>query len=118
MIASTDSQGAQNARSSNLSYMGLPRARGLSPAIATSKTRIGPRAMQYDFTTSREFASSLLEGARLHGENDDPDHEVGDLRTFFIACWSAMSPEQRALALSDPQVQEVIGGPDYAALFS
>jgi len=73
--------------------------------------------MQYDFSTSREFAFSLLEGARLHGENSDPDHEVGDLCDFLIACWSAMSPEQRALALSDPQVQDVIGGPDYAGLF-
>jgi hypothetical protein len=68
--------------------------------------------------TSQEFATRLLEAARLHGEDsDDPDHEVGDLQTFFLACWSVMSPEQRALFLSDPVVQDVIDGPEHEDLF-
>jgi hypothetical protein len=68
--------------------------------------------------TSLEFASSLMEAARLHGQySEEPDHEVGDLCAIFLACWSVMSPEQRALALSDRQVQDVIDGPEYAALF-
>lgn len=58
-----------------------------------------------------------MEGARLHGENSEPDHEVGDLAAFLVACWSAMLPEQRALALSNTEVQDVIGGPDYNFLF-
>ncbi len=68
--------------------------------------------------SSLQFCRSLLEGARLHGENsEEPEHEVGDLATFLIACWSTMSPDQRALALSDPDVQAVIEGPDYDFLF-
>ncbi len=63
--------------------------------------------------SSLEFCRSLLEGAKRHGENSEPDHEVGDLAAFLIACWSTMSPGQRALALSDPDVREVIDGPDY-----
>jgi hypothetical protein len=67
--------------------------------------------------TSLEFASFLLDAARLHGEDSEPDHEVGDLQTFFLACWSVMSPDQRALALANSDIQNVLEGPEYAALF-
>jgi len=67
--------------------------------------------------TTPEFVYSLLKAARLHGEDSEPDHEVGDLWALLIACWSQMSPEQRTLALSDPQVQGVIDGPEYVSLF-
>jgi hypothetical protein len=83
-------------------------------APSTSKT-IGADIMKLDLN-SPESASPLLECARLHGENSEPDHEVGDLAAFFVACWTVMTPEQRALALSDPQMQDVIDGPDYESL--
>jgi len=66
--------------------------------------------------TSLEFAFSILECARLHGENSEPDHEVGDLTDFFVACWAVMSPEQRAVVLSDRAVRDVLDGPEYASL--
>ncbi len=65
---------------------------------------------------SKEFVYSVLECAVAHAENSEPDHEVGDLRDFLVACWSVMSPEQRRLALSDPHVQDVMGGPEYESL--
>ena len=55
------------------------------------------------YHTSPDFASLLIQAATLRGENSEPDHEVGDLQDLFLACWHMMSPEQRALALSDPQ---------------
>ncbi len=67
--------------------------------------------------TSPEFANLLLEAARLHGENSEPDHEIGDLQDLFVACWLVMSPEQRALALSDPAVQDLFDCPEYTGLF-
>ncbi len=66
--------------------------------------------------TTAEFGDLLVEAARLHGENSEPDHEVGDLQDFFLACWYVMSPEQRALALTDPAVEIVLGGLDYIEL--
>jgi hypothetical protein len=68
--------------------------------------------------TSLDFAESLLEAARLHGENSEPDHEVGDLQTLFVACWSVMSPEQRALALVDTDVLFMLDGLEYIGLLS
>lgn len=37
----------------------------------------------------------LLACAQAHGEDDDPDHEVGDLQDLLRACWAVMTPEQR-----------------------
>lgn len=67
--------------------------------------------------TNPDFANLLTEAARRHGENSEPDHEAGDLQDFFFACWLVMSPEQRALALSDPAVISVLDGPEYDDLF-
>jgi hypothetical protein len=61
-----------------------------------------------------EYALLLMEAARLHGENSEPDHEVGDLQDLFFACWRVMSPEQRALALSDPTVVRLFDTPEYS----
>ena len=64
-----------------------------------------------------DYALVLLECAREHGENSEPDHEVGDIRTFFLACWAIMTPGQRTIALMDPRVQDVLEGPEYGRLF-
>jgi hypothetical protein len=41
--------------------------------------------------------------AQRHGEDSEPDHEVGDLQTFFRAAYDLLTPEQRQsfLALDD-----------------
>lgn len=38
---------------------------------------------------------SLLSAAREHGEEGDPDHEVGDLTDLVMACWARLTPAQR-----------------------
>jgi len=63
--------------------------------------------------TSPNFANFLMEAARLHGENSEPDHEVGDLQDLFFACWLVMTPEQRALVLSDPAITNLLDCPEY-----
>jgi hypothetical protein len=66
--------------------------------------------------TGPDFALLLMEAARLHGENSEPDHEVGDLQDLFFACWRVMSPVQRALVLSDPAVVSLFDAPEYSDL--
>jgi hypothetical protein len=41
--------------------------------------------------------------AQQHGEDSEPDHEVGDLQDLLRAAWAMMTPEQQAaLMQSDP----------------
>lgn len=37
----------------------------------------------------------LLGAARLHGEESEAEHEVGDLIEIVTACWELLSDEQR-----------------------
>lgn len=37
----------------------------------------------------------LFESAQAHGENSEPDHEVGDLQNALEIAWELMTPEQR-----------------------
>lgn len=38
----------------------------------------------------------LLGAARRHGEESEPEHEVGDLEEIVFACWARLTPAQRA----------------------
>jgi hypothetical protein len=37
----------------------------------------------------------LLSAAKSHGDQSDPDHEVGDLQALLASCWNRMTPRQR-----------------------
>lgn len=50
----------------------------------------------------------ILAAAKAHGEDDDPDHEVGDLQEVLRAAWSRMTPEQRLMLTLSPEVQAVL----------
>lgn len=50
---------------------------------------------------------NYIEGARRHGEDDDPDHEVGDLQELFRAAYGLLSPSQRAEFGRLPEVEEM-----------
>jgi hypothetical protein len=52
----------------------------------------------------------LLEVARVHGEDSEPDHEVGDLQDFMRAMWGVLTPQQRLAYLRTPQVCDVLAG--------
>lgn len=42
-----------------------------------------------------EDLETVFEMARQHGEDSDPDHEVGDLQELLRQAWEIMSPDQR-----------------------
>lgn len=37
----------------------------------------------------------LFEAAERHGNDSEPDHEVGDLQDVAEACWKVMFPDQK-----------------------
>ena len=50
-----------------------------------------------------------IKTAEAHGE-DYPDHEVGDLQELFRAAWSILSPEQRVVFATSPDVHRTLDG--------
>jgi hypothetical protein len=49
----------------------------------------------------------LVRGAEQHGEDSEPDHEVGDLQELLILMWGLLTPEQRVAFVSMPQVRGI-----------
>lgn len=47
-----------------------------------------------------------LAAAKTHGEDSDPDHEVGDLQEYLRAAFRIMTPEQHAAFAADDQVKD------------
>lgn len=48
----------------------------------------------------------ILNAAQAHGENSEPEHEVGDLQVVLRAAWRVMTPGQRVALLRDADVAE------------
>ena len=42
-------------------------------------------------------AERIIESATYHGEQSDPDHEIGDLQQAVRALWLLLTPKQKAL---------------------
>lgn len=42
-----------------------------------------------------DLLDKLFAAARAHGEQSEPDHEVGDLREVLASCWCCLTPDQR-----------------------
>lgn len=49
----------------------------------------------------------LINAAKQHGEDSEPDHEVGDLQDYLRAAWRIMSPAQRLQFMKDDAVRDV-----------
>ena len=45
--------------------------------------------------TTDDLLEKLLATARAHGEESDPDHEVGDLQAVLASCWRRLTEAQR-----------------------
>lgn len=67
--------------------------------------------------TDHRVGVELVSRAGLHGRNAEPGHEVGDLQDFFLVCWRVMTEEQRAKAMNDPIISDILAGPEYEGLF-
>lgn len=49
-----------------------------------------------------------IEVAQEHGEDSEPDHEVGDLQLFVREMWSLLTPEQKAAFARNHHVLDTI----------
>lgn len=52
--------------------------------------------------------NKLFLAADQHGEDEDPDHTVGDLQDLLRAAWSLLSPSQQAEFLCSEEVANVV----------
>ena len=53
------------------------------------------------------FNNALI-AAKRHGENSDPDHEVGDLQDMLRVAWALMTETQRQKLLNSTAVKGLI----------
>lgn len=42
----------------------------------------------------KDLYNKIIEAAKVHGEESDPDHEVGDLQDTLQICMELMTDEQ------------------------
>jgi hypothetical protein len=52
----------------------------------------------------------LINVAQKHGEDSEPDHEVGDLQDILRATWKVLTPFQRSQVLKSRALSEVLEG--------
>ena len=46
-------------------------------------------------STEDRFLGRIFAAAEAHGEQSEPDHEVGDLKDVLQQCWNVMDAERR-----------------------
>lgn len=51
-----------------------------------------------------------IKAAEQHGEDSEPDHEVGDLQDFLREAWKIMTPEQRLNFAKNSDVHATLEG--------
>ena len=54
-----------------------------------------------------QLAEMLIAAAQQHGEDSEPDHEVGDLQEVVRAMWKLLTPSQRVAVLRSDEVQNI-----------
>lgn len=57
---------------------------------------------------NRDDIETYVEAARLHGEDEHPDHEVGDLQDMLRAAWRVLTPEQRKGLVRDDAFERTL----------
>lgn len=55
-----------------------------------------------------QMLNVLLAAAKQHGEDSDPDHEVGDLQDLLRPMWAILTPEQQRNFLASDEVAAVL----------
>lgn len=53
---------------------------------------------------------ALLRIAKQHGEDSEPDHEVGDLQDLLRPMWKLLTPDQRNAFMASDEVRNVMQG--------
>ena len=52
----------------------------------------------------------FLRAAKRHGQDSDPDHEVGDLQAYMHVLWSLLTPIQKKVFILNESVQSTLEG--------
>jgi hypothetical protein len=50
--------------------------------------------------TLDEYLDLILAAAEIHGEESDPEHEVGDLQGVIYTMWNVLSDDQKAVVVA------------------
>ena len=58
--------------------------------------------------TLDEHLDLIFEAARTHGEDDDAEHEVGDLQTVISLMWDQLSDDQKMAVITSDQVMALL----------
>lgn len=58
----------------------------------------------------KDILKKLMDAARQHGEDSDPDHEVGDLQDLLVAAWELLPLSAKAELLDSAVVENVLEG--------
>jgi hypothetical protein len=61
-----------------------------------------------DARQTPEDVERYIAAATQHGEDSEPDHEVGDLQQYLRVAFRLMTPEQRDVFAADPEVQDLL----------
>ena len=69
-----------------------PRAGGCGPGCLAPHSVTGHHRCP---SSSDELLAIVVDAARRHGEESDPDHEVGDLQDFVAICWLKLTSQER-----------------------
>jgi hypothetical protein len=55
----------------------------------------GPDVEKHATADDNHKLVQLFEACKVHGEQSEPDHEVGDLRNILRFCWDLLGPVAR-----------------------
>ncbi|TAL65789.1 MAG: hypothetical protein EPN79_11460 [Burkholderiaceae bacterium] len=58
--------------------------------------------------TPDERIETVIRSAQKHGEDEDPDHEVGDLQDALRAAWGCMSAQQRSDLMASSEMIQIL----------
>ncbi|WP_456718042.1 MULTISPECIES: hypothetical protein [unclassified Bradyrhizobium] len=75
-----------------------------APVLADDTPKPKAKAKVIEALDSEAFVTI----AQRHGEDSEPDHEVGDLQIFFRAAYDLLTPEQRHSFLALELVRETV----------
>ena len=76
--------------------------------MPTSKIKIAASCLKLDTDTVMVDIETYIKSAQQHGEDSEPDHEIGDLQVFLRAAFRHMSTGERHAFAADPEVAETL----------
>lgn len=69
-----------------------------------------PNPIEIEMGFRSRMLECLMEVAKSHGEDSEPDHEVGDLQDLLRPMWESMTPAQQRSYLASDAVATMLEG--------